>query len=63
MKNYSYLYEKLQLAVFFDTAKPMLSLCAAVAVLVLDVSFDTAWRFDAGISGIKLVLVPVVLCN
>ncbi|MDD2610514.1 MAG: hypothetical protein PHX60_12665 [Giesbergeria sp.] len=41
----------------------MLSLCAAVAVLVLDVSFDTAWRFDAGISGIKLVLVPVVLCN
>ena len=26
----------------------MLSLCAAVAVLVLGVSFDTAWRFDAG---------------
>lgn len=45
-----------------DTAKPMLSLCAAVAVLVLGVSFDTAWRLDAGISGIKLVLVPVVLC-
>ena len=39
----------------------MLSLCAAVAVLVLCVSFDTAWRLDAGRAGIKLVLVPVVL--